>query len=186
MQNTREKYKKEVISQLKEKFGYPNQMAVPQIKKVVINTGFGKLAANKGADVTKLSENILEDLTLIAGQRATLTRAKKSIAGFKLRENSPIGARVTLRGARMYDFLDRLIHVVLPRSRDFRGLNPAGVDKEGNFTIGIREHIFFPEILPERVQTNIGLEITVVTSAKTKEEGLELLAQLGFPFQEKQ
>jgi len=165
-----------------EKFGYKNKMIVPKIEKVVINTGFGKLVATKtGEDQRKTIESIIEDTSTITGQHATTTKAKQSIAGFKLREGTPVGAKVTLRGKRMYDFLERLIHIVLPRSRDFQGINPASVDERGNLSIGMKEHVFFPEISLEKIRNIFGLEITVTTTAKTREEGLELLRRLGFP-----
>ncbi len=177
-----EKYKKEVIPQMKEKFGYTNKMAVPKIEKVVVNTGFGRLIADKTSEEQKnFFEAILEDFSLITGQRPVLTRAKKSISGFKIRQGLPIGAQVTLRGKRMFDFLERLINIGLPRSRDFQGIDSKSFDKEGNLTIAIREHITFPEILIEKAKNIFGLEITVVTTAKKREEGIELLKLLGFP-----
>ncbi|MCH7605050.1 50S ribosomal protein L5 [Patescibacteria group bacterium] len=182
MTRLKEIYEKEVIPAMMEKFGYKNKMEVPKIEKVVVNTGFGKLiAAKTGEDQRKTIESIIEDTSTITGQHATITKAKRSIAGFKLREGTPAGSKVTLRGKRMYDFLERLIHIVLPRSRDFQGINPASVDTEGNLSIGMREHIFFPEISPEKIRNTIGLEITVTTTAKTREEGLELLRLSGFP-----
>lgn len=182
MLRLKEKYIKEVIPEMKKKFGFKSVMALPRVKKVVVNTGFGKLISGKGSDEQKkIFEEIIQGLSVICGQRASLTIAKKSIAGFKLRQGTPLGARVTLRGPRMRDFLDRLIHVVLPRSRDFRGLRSESFDNGGNFTIGIGEHVFFPEILPEKVRTNFGLEISIVTTAKNKEEGITLLKLLGFP-----
>ena len=181
--NLRETYEQKAVSALKEKFGYKSRMAVPKIDKVVINTGFGKLIANKtGEDNRKTLEGILGDLSNIAGQHAAVAVAKKSIAGFKLREGVPIGAKVTLRGQRMYDFLERLVKVVLPRSRDFQGISAGSVDKEGNLTIGIKEHIFFPEISPEKIRNMFGLEVSIATTARSKEEGLELFRLLGFPF----
>jgi large subunit ribosomal protein L5 len=180
-----EKYKKEVMPAMKEKFGYQNDMAVPEIEKVVINTGFGRLISGKTSEEQKkITGSILEDLTLISGQRPILTKAKKSISGFKIREGMPVGAMITLRKRMMYDFLERLIHIALPRSRDFRGIDPKSVDEKGNLTVAIKEHIAFPEILPERAKTIFGIEITVVTTAKTKEEGLELLKLLGFPIKD--
>ena len=178
----REKYKKEVISTMQEKFGYKNVMAVPEIKKVIINTGFGRRLSDKTSqEKKKIYEAILQDLNLIVGQFSVLTRARKAISGFKIRKGMPVGACVTLRGKRMYDFLERLINIVLPRSRDFQGIARKSVDKGGNLTIAIREHIAFPEIQPERAKSIFGLEVTVVTTARTKEEGLELLKLLGFP-----
>ena len=178
----KEKYKKEAVKELQKKFGYRSQMAVPRIEKVVVNTGFGRLIATRtGEEYRKTLSAITADLSAIAGQHAVLTKAKRSIAGFKLRQGSPVGAKVTLRGGRMYDFLDRFIHVVLPRSRDFRGLDSSAIDKNGNFSFGIREHIFFPEILPEKAKDIIGLQVTITTTAKSREEGLELFRALGFP-----
>ena len=177
-----EKYQKTAVPKLKEKFGYKNNLAVPKITKVVVNTGFGRqVAAKTGQEQKKFIESVLEDLTLISGQRAIPTKAKKSIASFKVREGMAVGAKITLRGKRMRDFLERLIHIVLPRTRDFQGISLKSVDKEGNLTLAVREHIAFPEILPEKVRDIFGLEITVVTTAKNKEEGLELLKLLGFP-----
>ena len=165
-----------------EKFHYSSSMAAPRLEKVVINTGFGKLLGTKtGDDHQKSMDAIVQDMSELAGQHAALTRAKHSIAGFKTRQGMPVGAKVTLRGPRMYRFLDRLIHVVLPRSRDFRGLPLSNVDKHGNMSLGIREHIFFSEISPEKVRNIFGIQITVTTSAKTREEGLELFRLLGFP-----
>jgi len=178
-------YEKKAVPHMKEKFGYKSRMALPRIEKVVINTGFGRLIGTKtGDDHRKTVEAISGDLSQIAGQHATVTRAKHSIAGFKLREGSPVGAKVTLRGKRMYDFLDRLVHVVLPRSRDFRGIDLTTVDQKGNLSLGIKEHIFFPEISPEKVRDIFGLQITVATSARNKKEGVELFRVLGFPLKE--
>jgi len=182
MLRLREKYQKEVIAAMQARYGYKNKMAVPKIEKVVLNVGFGKMIAGKSPEERKkIQEFILNDLALIAGQRPVLTQARKSIAGFKIRKGIPIGAKVTLRGQRMDDFLDRLIHIALPRSRDFRGINQKSIDKEGHLTIGIKEHICFPGILPEKVQQIFGFEIIVVTTAKSREEGLELFRLLGFP-----
>jgi len=182
MLRLKEKYKKEVIPQMMEKFGYKNPMAVPKIEKVVLNTSFGRLISGKTPEEQKkIYQPILEDLALICGQKPILKGAKKSISTFKIREGLPIGATVTLRRKRSADFLERLIHIALPRSRDFRGIDPKSIDKKGNLTIGIKEHITFPEILPERAKTIFGLEVTVVTNAKSREEGIELLRLLGFP-----
>jgi large subunit ribosomal protein L5 len=180
-----EKYKNEVIPAMKEKFGYQNDMAVPRIEKVAVNTGFGRLVSGKTPEEQKkITGSILEDLATICGQYPELTRAKKSISGFKTRQGMPVGARVSLRRRMMYDFLERLIHIALPRSRDFRGIDPKSLDKKGNLTVAIKEHIAFPEILPERVKTIFGIELTVVTTAKTREESLELLKLLGFPIKD--
>jgi len=182
MLGLKEKYNKEVIPEMKEKFGYKSVMAVPKIEKVVVNTGFGKLIAGKTSSEQKQIRNtISSDLSVICGQRPYFIGSKKSISGFKVREGNLVAAAVTLRGSRMYDFLDRLIHIALPRSHDFRGLNPLSVDQGGNLTIGVKEHIMFPEIMPEKAKLSFGFEITVVTKAKTREEGLELLRLLGFP-----
>ncbi len=182
MLSLKEKYQKEVIPAMKERFGYKNPMAVPNIKKVIVNTGFGKFIAGKTSEEQKkIADSILNDLALICGQKPILSKAKKPISGFRIRKDQPIGAKATLRRKIMYDFLERLINIVLPRSRDFRGINSNSVDKKGNLTIGIREHIAFPEISPEKTKLNFGLEITVVTTAKNKEEGIELLKSLGFP-----
>jgi len=177
-----EKYKKEVVPAMKEKFGYKNVMAVPKIEKAVVNTGFGRLVVGKTSEEQKkISNLILNDLSLICGQRPILTKAKKSISTFKIRKGMEIGAVVTLRGRKMYDFLDRLIHIALPRSRDFRGIEQKSFDKKGNLTIGIKEHMIFPEVSPEKAKTIFGFEITIVTTAKTREESIELLKLMGFP-----
>ena len=178
----KEKYIKEVIPAMMEKFGYRNMMAVSIIEKVVVNTGFGRLVSGKTSDEQKKIQNaILEDLSLITGQKPIFKKAKKSISGFKTRKGMSIGAQVTLRGKRMYDFLERLIHIGLPRSRDFRGIEQNSFDKKGNLTIGIKEHIVFPEVSPEKVKNIFGFEITIVTTAKNKEEGIEFLRLMGFP-----
>lgn len=178
----KEKYQKEVIPIMMEKFGYKNEMAVPKTEKVVVNTSFGRLITGKTTDEQKkIQEGILGDLALICGQKPVLKRAKKSISGFKIRQGMPVGADVTLRRKKMYDFLERLIHLALPRSRDFRGIESKSFDEKGNLTIGIKEHTVFPEILPEKVKNIFGLEITVVTTAKNREEGMELLRLMGFP-----
>ncbi len=185
MQSLKEKYKKEVIPAMMKKFGYKNPMAVPSIKKVVLNSSFGKLAVTKtGSEREKLQNLITQDLSLIAGQKTNLVKSKKSIAGFKLREGLEIAATVTLRKQRMWDFLERFINLSLPRSRDFKGLNPKSIDKNGNLSIGFKEHIFFPEIFTDKEKTIFGFEITVVTNAKSKEEGLELYRLMGFPMKE--
>jgi len=178
----KEKYKKEVIPAMMKEFGYKSNMAVPRIEKVIINSCFGKLVSGKTSqEVKKIQENILEDLTLISGQKPILVKAKKSISGFKLRKGMPVAATLTLRRKRMYDFLERLIYITFPRSRDFRGISSNSIDKNGNLTIGIKEHIAFPEVSTEKEKNIFGLEITVVTTAKTKERGIELLKLMGFP-----
>jgi len=182
MQHLRDKYTKEVVPAMMEKFGYKNKMAVPSIKKVVLNSSFGKEVVNKtSGERGKMQNLILQDLSLIAGQKPNLVKSKKSIAGFKLREGLEIAAVVTLRKSKMWDFLERLIYLSLPRSRDFKGINPKSIDKKGNLSIGFKEHIMFPEIFTEKEKTIFGLEVTVVTNAKSKEEGLELYKLLGFP-----
>ncbi|KKQ23496.1 MAG: 50S ribosomal protein L5 [Candidatus Staskawiczbacteria bacterium RIFCSPLOWO2_12_FULL_37_15] len=185
MEKLKEKYKKEVIPAMMKKFGYKNPMAVPRIKKIMLNSSFGKEVASKTAgEREKIQNLIMQDLSLIAGQRTKLVKSKKSIAGFKLREGLEIAATVTLRKSRMWDFLERLIFLSLPRSRDFKGLDPKIIDKGGNLNIGFREHISFPEIFTEKEKTIFGLQITVVTNAKNKEEGLEMYKLMGFPMRE--
>jgi len=182
MVNLKEKYKKTVVSEMVKKFGYDNLMAVPKIEKVVVNIGFGKdSVAKSGDELKKFMAAIEENLAQITGQKPSLRKAKKSISGFKLREGSIVGAKVTLRGKRMNDFVDKLINVALPRSRDFRGIDLKYFDKEGNLTIGIKEHIIFPEVSADRIRNIFGFQITIKTSAKTKEEGIEFLRLLGFP-----
>lgn len=182
MMRLREKYQKDAIPAMMQKFGYGNTMAVPKIEKVVVNCGFGRLAAGKsGEEQKKIQQEILEALSLICGQRPQLTRAKKSIAGFKTRKGMPLGAIVTLRGKRMYDFLERFINIALPRYRDFQGIEKTSFDQKGNLTLGVKEQITFPEIMPEKAKTIFGFEVTVSTTAKKREEGIELLKLLGFP-----
>jgi large subunit ribosomal protein L5 len=178
----KEKYQKEVIPAMKKDHGYKNVMAMPKIVKVVVNSCFGKDAATKTSqEREKVAQNIANDLALITGQKAKIVKSKKSIAGFKLRGNIDIAAVVTLRKNKMYEFLERLLYLTLPRSRDFQGLNSKGIDKKGNLTVGFKEHISFPEVITEKEKTIFGLEVTVVTNAKTKEEGLLLYRLLGFP-----
>ena len=181
----REKYNKEIIPQMMEKFGYKNKMAVPKIVKVTVNTSFGKEVATKGSgEREKVYKAVMQDLALITGQKPKLVKSKKSIAGFKLREGLEIASMVTLRKDRMWDFLERLVYLSFPRSRDFKGIDLKSVDKMGNLNIGFKEHINFPEIFAEKEKTIFGLEITIVTNAKSKEEGLELYKLLGFPIKE--
>lgn len=182
MEKLKDKYKKEAVPGMMKKFGYKNPMAVPSIKKVVLNSSFGKEVVSKtSGEREKIQNLVMQDLSLLAGQRTKLVKSKKSIAGFKLREGIEIAATVTLRKERMWDFLERLIYLSLPRSRDFKGLEPKTIDKKGNLNIGFREHISFPEIFTEKEKTIFGLQITVVTNAKSKEEGLELYKLMGFP-----
>lgn len=178
----KDKYNKEVVPEMMKSFGYKNKMAVPRLEKAVVNTGFGRLVSGKSGDeAKKIYESILRDLTEICGQRTVLSKARKSISSFKTRQGMPIGASATIRGNRMYDFLDRVIHIALARSRDFRGIDQRSFDAKGNLTIGIREQTIFPEILPEKTRMIFGFEITVVTTAKNREGGIELLRLLGFP-----
>lgn len=182
MMRLKEKYKKQVVPEMMKKFGYKNVMAVPKIKKVVVNVGFGRMVSGKTSDEQKkIFTAILDDMALICGQRPILTKAKKSISGFKTRIGMPIGAMGTLRGNKMYDFLERVIHIALPRSRDFRGIDLKSFDKDGNLTIAVKEQLVFPEVSPEKAKTIFGFEITIVTNAKTRQEGIELLKLLGFP-----
>lgn len=173
----KEKYLKEVVPALMEKFKYSSIMQVPKVEKVVINRGIGAASADK-----KLVDAGVDELTLITGQKAVPTIAKKSVSNFKLREGMPIGAKVTLRGDIMFEFIDRLIAVALPRVRDFRGINEKGFDGRGNYTLGIKEQIIFPEISIEKISRISGMDITFVTSAPSDEEGYEMLKLLGLPF----
>ena len=173
----REKYKKDVVPALMKRFGYKNKMQVPRVTKVVVNMGLGEAAGN-----AKVIDAAVGDLSTITGQKAVVTRAKKSIAGFKLREGMAIGAKVTLRREHMWEFLDRLITLSLPRVRDFRGTSPRAFDGSGNYTLGLREQIVFPEIDFDKVDKIRGMNITITTTASTDEEARELLKQLGMPF----
>ncbi len=172
-----EKYRKDVIPVLKKEFGIANPMAVPRIEKVILNMGVGDAISN-----AKLVDAAAEELTKIAGQRAVVTKAKKSIASFKLRAGMPIGCRVTLRGDRMYEFLDRLLNVALPRVRDFRGVPTRAFDGRGNYTLGVRDHVIFPEIDPAKVEKSRGLNVTIVTTAGSDDRARVLLRELGMPF----
>jgi large subunit ribosomal protein L5 len=173
----RTKYREEVVQVLQARFNYKSVMQVPSIDKIVINQGLGRAVSDK-----KVIDTGVEEMTLIAGQKAVPTLSKKSVSNFKLREDMPIGVRVTLRGDKMYEFLDRLITVALPRVRDFRGVNDKGFDGRGNYTLGVTEQIIFPEISLEKVKNITGMNITIVTSATTDEEGFELLKAFGMPF----
>ncbi|WP_405098374.1 50S ribosomal protein L5 [Oceanobacillus sp. FSL H7-0719] len=172
------RYKDEVTPSLMNKFEYKSVMQVPKVEKIVINMGVGDAVQN-----SKALDNAVEELTLISGQKPLITRAKKSIAGFRLREGMPIGAKVTLRGERMYEFLQKLVSVSLPRVRDFRGISKKAFDGRGNYTLGVKEQLIFPEINYDKVNKVRGLDIVIVTTANTDEEARELLAQLGMPFQ---
>ncbi|MEQ9297970.1 MAG: 50S ribosomal protein L5 [Cyclobacteriaceae bacterium] len=176
----KEKYLEEIVPALKAKFEYKSIMQVPRVTKIVVNKGIGAAVADK-----KLVDVGVEELTLITGQRAVPTIAKKSVSNFKLREGMPIGARVTLRGNKMYEFLDRLMSVALPRVRDFRGISDKGFDGRGNYTLGVKEQIIFPEISIEKVSKITGMDITIVTDANSDEESFELLKAFGLPFASK-
>ena len=172
-----ERYSKEIAPALVSKFNYKSTMQAPKIEKIVLNMGVGDATQN-----AKLLDEAVEELTLISGQHPLITKAKKSIAGFRLREGMPIGAKVTLRGERMYDFLDKLVSVSLPRVRDFHGVSNKSFDGHGNYTLGVREQLIFPEIDYDKVNRVRGLDVVIVTTANTDEEALELLTQVGMPF----
>jgi len=176
----KEKYHEEVVPSLKKEFGYKSPMQVPHLEKICINQGLGDAVADK-----KIIESAVEEMTAIAGQKAVPTYSKKDISNFKLRKGMPIGTRVTIRGDKMYEFLDRLIAVALPRTRDFRGVKETGFDGRGNFTMGVKEQIIFPEIDIEKVNKINGMDITFVTSAESDEEAKALLTEFGFPFRKK-
>lgn len=177
MARLKDKYSNEVAQAMMEKFGYSNVMQLPKVEKVVINMGVGEAVGNP-----KVLDAAVNDLTMIAGQRPVVTRAKKSIAAFKIREGMPIGTKVTLRGERMYQFLDKLFNVALPRVRDFRGVNPGSFDGRGNYTLGVKEQLIFPEIEYDKVDKIRGMDIIIVTTANTDEEARELLKLMGMPF----
>ena len=177
MNRLMERYQNDVVKSLVEKFNYSSSMQAPKVEKIVLNIGVGDAVSN-----SKLLDEAVNELTLITGQNPVITRAKKSIAGFKLREGAPIGCKVTLRGERMYEFLDKLVNISLPRVRDFRGVSNNSFDGRGNYTLGIKEQLIFPEINFDKVNKLRGMDIVFVTTAKSDEEGRELLAQLGMPF----
>ena len=177
MSRLKEKYAKEVAPALKKEFGYANVMAIPRVSKVIINMGLGEATSN-----AKIVDTAADELSKITGQKAAVRRAKKSIAAFKVRQGMPVGAMVTLRGERMYDFLDRLIGIALPRVRDFKGVSPKGFDGRGNYTLGLRDQIIFPEIDYMKVDKARGMNVSVVTTAKTDEEARKLLQLIGLPF----
>ncbi len=177
----REHYEKEVVEALRSRFGYSNLMQVPRVEKVVLNMGVGGAVQNP-----KSIESAVEDLSVIAGQRPTIRRAKRSVSNFKLREGMPVGCAVTLRRERMWEFMDRFFSFAIPRIRDFRGLTTRSFDGRGNYTMGVREQIIFPEIDYDRIDEVRGLDITIVTTAETDEEALELLQGLGMPFERPQ
>ena len=177
MARLQEQYKAEIVPRLKEKFGYRNVMQVPRLSKVVVNMGLGDAIEN-----VKVIETAADEIGIITGQKPVVTKARKSIANFKLREGVPIGVMVTLRRDRMYHFLDKLISIALPRVRDFKGVSPRGFDGRGNYTLGIKEQIMFPEVNYDKIDKIRGMNITIVTTARTDEEGLELLRLVGIPF----
>lgn len=179
MTRLREMYQEQVVGNLVQKFSYRSVMQVPRIEKIVINMGVGEAAQNE-----KVLDHAVADLTLISGQKPIVTRAKKSIAGFKLREGQKIGVKVTLRGERMYHFLDKLFNIALPRVRDFRGISPKSFDGRGNYTLGLREQLIFPEIDYDKIDKVRGMEVVIVTTAHSDEEAHALLAEMGAPFRQ--
>ena len=178
MARLKDKYREEVMPALQQRFGYKNVMEIPRLEKIVINMGLGDCKDN-----SKALETAVEELTIIAGQKPLVTRAKKSIANFKVRAGMNVGAKVTLRGDRMYEFADKLVSIVLPRTRDFRGVSAKAFDGRGNYSLGVREQLIFPEIEYDKVEKIRGMEMVFVTTAKTDEEAKELLRLLGMPFQ---
>jgi large subunit ribosomal protein L5 len=177
MPRFKDRYRKEIVPALMEEFGYRNVMEVPRLQKIVVNVGLGEALQD-----IKALDAATRDITTITGQKPIITRAKKSIAGFKLREGNPIGAKVTLRGNRMYDFLDRMCNIALPRRRDFRGVSPDSFDGRGNYTLGFREQLVWPEVDYDSIDKIRGMEVTIVTTAKTDEEARRLLQLFGMPF----
>ncbi|MGD8398414.1 MAG: 50S ribosomal protein L5 [Anaerolineae bacterium] len=180
MPRLKEQYHEQIVQTLVNDMGYENVMEVPRLQKIVVNIGMGEALDN-----AKSLDAAVQDLTTITGQRPIITRARKSIAAFKLREGNPVGVKVTLRGDRMWDFLDRLFNVALPRQRDFRGVSPDSFDGRGNYSLGLREQLVFPEINYDKIDRVRGMEITIVTSAQTDEEGYQLLRNLGMPFKDR-
>ena len=177
MSRLKDQYQDKIVDALMKKFGYKNKLQAPKLEKIVINMGVGEAKEN-----AKVLESAVKDLEIIAGQKAVLTKAKKSIANFKIREGMAIGCKVTLRGEKMYEFFDRLVNLALPRVRDFRGINPNSFDGRGNYALGIKEQLIFPEIEYDKIDKIRGMDIIIVTTANTDEEGRELLAQFGMPF----
>ena len=177
MSRLKDFYKDEIVEAMTKKFGYKNVMEVPKLDKIVVNMGVGEAKEN-----AKVLENAVQDMEIITGQKAVLTKAKKSVANFKIREGMSIGCKTTLRGEKMYDFLDRLVNLALPRVRDFRGVNPNGFDGRGNYALGIKEQIIFPEIEYDKIDKTRGMDIIFVTTAKTDEEARELLRLFNMPF----
>ena len=178
MSRLRETYKNEIMGAMTAKFGYKNQMGVPKIEKIVINMGVGEARDN-----AKVLENAVNDMQMISGQKPVITKAKKSVAAFKLREGMPIGCKVTLRGEKMYEFLDRLVNLALPRVRDFRGVSATAFDGRGNYALGIKEQLIFPEVEYDKIDKVRGMDVIIVTTADSDEEARELLTQFGMPFQ---
>jgi large subunit ribosomal protein L5 len=179
MARLKDRYDEEIAPALKERFGIENPMRIPRLEKIVVNMGVGEASQNSRA-----LDGAMEDLAKITGQKAQMRRARKSIAGFKIREGMPVGARVTLRGERMWEFLDRLVSVALPRVRDFRGISPRSFDGHGNYALGLREQLIFPEISYDSIDTTRGLDVAVVTTTESDEEARELLRLLGMPFRD--
>ena len=177
MSRLKDQYQNEIVDAMMKKFQYKNKMQVPKLDKIVINMGVGEAKEN-----AKILEAAVKDMETISGQKAIITKAKHSIANFKIREGMPIGCKVTLRGEKMYEFLDRLVNLALPRVRDFRGVNPNAFDGRGNYALGIKEQLIFPEIEYDKIDKIRGMDVIIVTTAKTDEEGRELLAQFGMPF----
>jgi large subunit ribosomal protein L5 len=180
MARLKDRFEAEIVTALREEFQYDNVMQVPRVTKVTVNMGVGEAKTD-----AKLLDGAIEEMTIITGQKPKLTRARKSIANFKLREDMPIGCTVTLRGARMYEFLDRLISIALPRIRDFRGISPKSFDGRGNMSLGVKEQMIFPEIDYDNITVTRGMDICITTSATTDEEGRALLTRLGMPFRER-
>jgi large subunit ribosomal protein L5 len=179
MARLKDRYNDEIVPALKERFGIENPMRIPRLEKIVVNMGVGEASQNSRA-----LDGAMEDLAKITGQKAQMRRARKSIAGFKIREGMPVGARVTLRGERMWEFLDRLVSVALPRVRDFRGISPSSFDGRGNYALGLREQLIFPEISYDAIDTTRGLDVALVTTTESDEEARELLRLLGMPFRD--
>ena len=177
MSDLKKVYKEEIVSKLKEELGYKNVMEVPKITKITLNMGVGEAAQDR-----KAIEGALSDMTAISGQKPLITKARKSVAGFKIREGWPIGCKVTLRNQRMYEFLDRLVNIAIPRIRDFRGLNPKSFDRSGNYSMGVTEQIIFPEINYDEIDAIRGMDITITTTARNAKEGKALLEAFNFPF----
>ena len=177
MARLKDRYREEVAPALKERFGIENPMRIPKLEKIIVNMGVGEAAQD-----SRRLDGAMEDLARITGQKPQLRRARKSVAGFKIREGMPVGARATLRGERMWEFLDRLVSIALPRVRDFRGINPNAFDGRGNFALGVREQTIFPEVSYDSIDSMRGLDVAVVTTAETDEEAQELLRMLGMPF----